>query len=181
MAEGSKFGMMRKNRSLEKEEEFSVSEGGTRRPKRLSTETLRGKLMDTDPDSCSYEMANSIIEQIGKGMDIKSARSFSQTILGSIQGINVTLPSSSGKERPTEAQTGQALIESVKTMIIQGGEALVAVVKTNFDVDFFCEEIRDRIRESENQIQILETSKGEIEAPDKSLMDLELKIDIEDK
>ena len=41
MAEGSKFGMMRKNRSLEKEEEFSVSEGGTRRPKRLSSETLR--------------------------------------------------------------------------------------------------------------------------------------------
>ena len=45
MAEGSKFGMMRKNRSLEKEEEFSVSEGGSRRPKRLSTQILIHVLM----------------------------------------------------------------------------------------------------------------------------------------
>lgn len=178
MADVLKLSLMRKNRSLDKEEEFSVSEGGTRRPKRLSSETLRGKLMDNDPESFSYDMAKSIIEQMGKGLDIKSARSFSQTVLGSIQGISV--PSSSGKEKSTESQTGQALMEYVKSMIIQGGEALVVVVKTNFDLDFFCEEIRDRIRESEDQIQTLEASKVEIEAPDKSFMDLELKIDIED-
>ena len=145
---------------------------------RMNTESLREKLMEQN--SYSTEATHEIVSKCGKGLDINAAQKNAKSAIENIQAIDVILPIASGKEKISELQTGQTLMDFVTNMIIQGGEVLVAVVKSNFNLDHFVDEVRETIRDTDDLVNSLETSIVEVEVPDKVLMDLELKVEIED-
>ena len=93
----------------------------------VNLETLREKLMEQS--LYSTEATYLIVSSCGKGLDIYAAQKNAKSAIGNIQAIDVVLPSSSGTEKISELQTGQSLMESGRIVIIQGGEALVAVLK----------------------------------------------------
>ena len=96
---------------------------------RVTSKTLREKLLEQN--SHSTEAKYLVVIGCGKGLDIYAAQKNAKSAIENIEAIYVVLPSSSGKEKLSELQTGQSPMDSVTNIIIQGGEALVAVVKSN--------------------------------------------------
>ncbi len=74
-----------------------------------------------------------------------------------------------------EKVVGQALIDQVQNMIVQGGEAFVAAVKTNLDFDEFTSNLRVFTQGLDDDILRLEASMVEVDEPSKKIMELELK------
>jgi len=87
----------------------------------------------------------------------------------------ITLPKStlSGKSSSTnfEKVVGQTLTDHVQNMIVQGGEAFVAAVKTNLDFDEFTSNLRVLTQGLEDDILKLEASKVEVDEPSEKIMD----------
>ena len=100
---------------------------------RVNLEALREKSLEQN--LYSTEASLLIVNSCGKSSDINAAQNNAKSAIGNIQAIDVVLPSSSGKAKLSELQTGRSLMESGRIMIIQGGEAFVAVLKSILNLD----------------------------------------------
>lgn len=147
--------------------------------KRNSSDTLKEKLRDKDPYSITEAIA--ILEKSGKGLDISAAQKLAKSARITVEGMHIVLPKTTSSGQFASAPDnpfGQALTDHVQNMICQGGEALVAIVKTNLDIDDFVDGIRQIIQGIDDDIHKLEESKVEVDEPNKEVMELQLKLTI---
>ena len=144
--------------------------------KRNSSDSLKAKLRE--PNAYTTDDAIDIVEKSGKGLDIGAAQKLAKSARTTVEGMQITLPKTLGSSKGvtnSDTQVGQALTDHIQNMIVQGGEALVAIVKTNLDLDEFVDERRQVIQGLDDNIRELEKSRVEVDDPSKEVMELQLK------
>ena len=106
------------------------------------------KDMLLEPNSFSNSEVLLLIEQSGMGVDLKTSLAIARNFTENINGMKITIPNSKGV---SDREKGKYLTDCVVNMIVQGGEVLVGVVATNYDLTEMAIESRAFIQSLENK------------------------------
>ena len=94
-----------------------------------ASQLLKERLLE--PNSFSASDVILLIENAGIGTDLKTSLAISRNFTENINGMKIMIPNSKGI---TDREKGKYITDCIVNMIVQGGEVLVGIVATNFDL-----------------------------------------------
>jgi hypothetical protein len=108
-----------------------------------------------------------------------TAKQFAESLKNKIQGIGTAPKGANRYDKQNEFTVGRQAFEDLCSMVRKGGKALVAVVKINFDIDEYLNEVRAKIGDLDTVVIELEgESKPPTLKPDKSNYEMEAKLNL---
>jgi len=115
-----------------------------------ASEILREKLFTNK----SYTITEvlSLLEASGVGVDQATSLTIAKNVTKNIQAINLTIPIA---KNITEQEQGRHIIDVVANMAAQGGELLIGILATNFDLTEYTIEVRKTVFECEQLKEVL--------------------------
>ena len=129
------------------------------------------------------EEVEGILNNMGLGYNADQASKKAKSLTENVKSVEFQDPRrlTTGNERLNDSQVGRIFFETLGSTIIQGGEPLVAVVKTNFPVSLFLDEVKSKMQDLEESILICESALVEVEEPNQRIMDMRHELDISEK
>ena len=109
-----------------------------------AAELLREKLFN--PKSYTTTEVLSLLESSGKGVDQTTSITIAKNVTKNIQAISMVIPTTS---KITEQEQGRYVIDVLANMCSQGGELLIGVVSSNFDITEYTNSVREHVYELE--------------------------------
>jgi hypothetical protein len=101
-----------------------------------------------------------ILTAMGLGYTADQAAKKATSLTENVKSVELLDPRkmSTGSDKISDTQIGRNVFEAIRNMISQGGEPLVAVVKTNFSLESYLSDLQARMFELEENISQLEAS-----------------------
>ena len=122
-----------------------------------------------------------ILTAMGLGYTADQAAKKATSLTENVKSVELLDPRkmSTGSDKISDTQIGRNVFEAIRNMISQGGEPLVAVVKTNFSLESYLSDLQARMFELEENISQLEASYTEPIEPKEDRLKLRLEVDLE--
>jgi len=148
--------------------------------KSVNGEAMKQKLLSGIYTS---EEVEGILNNMGLGYNADQASKKAKSLTENVKSVEFQDPRrlTTGNKRLNDSQVGRIFFETLGSTIIQGGEPLVAVVKTNFPVSLFLDEVKSKMQDLEESILICESALVEVEEPNQRIMDMRHELDISEK
>jgi hypothetical protein len=145
-----------------------------------SGDGIRSKMLQKD---YSTEQCLDILSAMGLGYTPDQAAKKAKSLTENVKSVELLDPRrmSTGSERLSDNQIGRNIFESVRNMIVQGSEPLIAVVKTNISLETYLSDVQSRMYELEKSISQLEQSYTEPVEPKEERLKLRLEVELENK